>query len=153
MFRDIMTIRDWMVLKYNPNMYKSKSDHNIARLCLKKHVLTKITIPLLIEELKNAGIPEEDICSSTKTFIQFALPFSKTVPLFWDRLTVFMYKLREHMEKRFEPLLKKDNNLQSLIIDMLNNREFRLKSSVYYASKHGHKATFDLLDTINNVWS
>jgi hypothetical protein len=127
---------------------------NIARLCVKKNVLKKLAMPLIIEELKAVGIPADEI-SSTSTYIQFALPFCVDDREFVVKRRTFADNLNNRMVSKFGFLLveNKDDNLQSLIIGMLGNRDYRFKSSVYYAEKHGSKATFELIDTIDNVWS
>lgn len=156
MFLEVGNIYDWMTLKYDSNRYKSRSlTQNIARLCVKKNVLKKLAMSLIVDELKAAGVPEDDISSTTSTYIQFALPFCVNDDEFLAKLYNFVAKIREHMLGRFGFLLKdnKDDNLQSLIIGRLNNRDFRLKSAVYHCSKHGADETLDLLDKIDNVWS
>ena len=156
MFLEVSTIHDWMVLKYDSNLYKSRSlTQNIARLCVKKSVLKKLAMPMILQEIKGAGIPEDDITSHTSTYIQFALPFCVNDDKFYEKMKTIGDKLRAHMTSKFGFLLKdnKDNNLQSLIIGLLNNRDYRLKASVYHASKHGHDTTFDILDTVDKVWS
>lgn len=156
MFIEIATIHDWMSLKYDSSLYKSRSlTQNIARLCVKKSVLKKLAMPTILQELKAAGIPDEDITSQTSTYIQFALPFCVDDSAFCEKKRDLANRLRTHMTSKFGFLLKenKDDNLQSLIIGLLNNRDYRLKSSVYYAAKNGHDATFDVLDKIDNVWS
>jgi hypothetical protein len=149
-----------MVLKLDTNLYKSKNrqqKQNIVRLCVKLNVLKLIAMPLIIEEIKKCGIPECDITSCTKTYVQFALPLSCYVQDtdFYEKLGVFTKSLTERMITTFGVFLKenKDNNLQSMIINLLGNKEYRLKSSVYYSSKHGYKSTFEILDTVDNVWS
>jgi hypothetical protein len=156
MFISVADIYDWMTLKYDSNLYKSKSlTQNISRLCVKKNVLKKLAMSLVVEELKATGIPSGDIRKTTTTYIDFALSFSVNDDKFNEKLQIFISKLKENMSKRFAFLLKdcKDDNLQSLIIKMLDKKDLRLKSVVHYASKHGSYATFDLLEKIDNVWN
>lgn len=156
MFIEIATIHDWMSLKYDSRLYKSRSlTENIARLCIKKSVLKKIAMPTILQELKNAGIPEDDITCQTSTYIQFAMGFCVEDSAFIEKTRSLTDRLRAHMTSKFGLLLKenRDDNLQSHIICLLNNRDYRLRSSVYYASKNGHEATFDILDKVDKVWS
>ena len=70
-------------------------------------------------------------------------------------MTHVVASLRDRMADKFKFLLvdNKDANLQSSIIGMLNNKDYRLRASVYYSAKHGPAETFDLLDRIDTVWS
>ena len=156
MFVEFSSIHDWMTLKYDSSRYKNKSLHqNVARLCIKKSVLQKIAIPMVVDELKACGIPHNDIISITKTYIQFALPFCVEHEQFVSKLVEFTNKVKVNMTSRFSFLLieNKDDNLQTLVIKLMENKDYRLQSSIYHASKWGFRATFEVLDKIDNVWS
>lgn len=146
-------IYDWMILKYDPQLFKGKAlSQNIARLCIKKNVLKQVAMPVIIDQVKNLDL---EIMNTMSTYIQFALPFCENDPLFTQKMTSILSSLKDKMYNKFKFLLieNKDSNLQSSIIEMLNNKDYKLRASVYYSAKYGYAATFDLLHMIDNEWS
>jgi hypothetical protein len=155
MFIKVTSIRDWMVLKFDPQLYKSRSlTQNVARLCVSRRALQKIPMPRVIEELKGIGIPDGDVLRFAKTYVEFALPFHFEDEAYAAKMTALSSALRDAMTGRFGALFHADRDcLQSRIVHLMQNADFRLSASIHHASRHGHEQTLHLLETIDCTWS
>ena len=163
----LFEIPDWLEATYDPSEYHSFArDVNVARLTVKRRILRKHDLVPEVERELGALGPDFEVVRHTATHVVFCLPFSECRTFvdvaYLRRLPQVRAEVADRLRAHFAAcvrdkwagvLVVSEDNLQSRLISSLQGREYRLTAAVHFAERKGARATLDLLDLADRVWS
>lgn len=149
-------VRDWFRLHHNPSIVKDNTK-SILWIWPFKRIVEKL--PSLLHMIKDEciafGVPPSDV-RCTRQYVEVYIPIEKKSPVpYLDNMVDYrpiLGHLRKCVKEKWSGMVVADRNLQSHIIGLLENKDFRLRASIEFAGKNGAPPTLDLLDTIDKIW-
>jgi hypothetical protein len=142
----------WFNINYNPYSFKDNTlSKSPVSIWPKKDVMRKVEniIELIKDECLAFGIDAQDI-KTNKICIEVYLNYNK------EKKIVDYMPLREYLagcvRDKWNSMIVSEDNLQSMVIKLLGNREFKLEAALYFGEKYGAKETLNLIKKIDTTW-